>query len=217
MKLHLDGVRLPLTDFTLDVTATLTAAVTGIFGASGAGKTSLLDVIAGLRKPSAGRLTLGDTVFDDARTHLPPRRRGIGYVPQENALFPHLSVLRNVRYGMTQRDETHERRILEVLEIAHLTQRGVLSLSGGEQKRVALARALLSSPRLLLLDEPLAGVDHPLRGRVAELLERIRDELRIPMLYVTHDATELLRLADETLVLAEGRVVRVGATGDVVG
>jgi molybdate transport system ATP-binding protein len=118
---------------------------------------------------------------------------------------------------MTAPDDQHERRILDVLEIAHLTERGVLSLSGGEQKRVALARALLSSPRLLLLDEPLAGVDHALRDRVTTHLERIRDELRIPMLYVTHDPNELLRLAEETLVLEHGKVVRVGATVDVLG
>lgn len=217
MKLHLTDVQLPLADFTLHVTAKLTAAVTGIFGASGAGKTSLLDVIAGVRRPLDGRVALDDVVFNDGRMHLPSRERGIGYVPQENALFPHLSVLGNVRYGMTQRDAEHERRILDVLEIAHLTGRGVLSLSGGEQKRVALARALLSSPRLLLLDEPLAGVDHALRDRVATLLERLRDELRIPMLYVTHDATELLRLTSETLVLDRGRVVRMGPTEDVLG
>lgn len=216
MKLQLQDVQAPLSDFTLDVTATLTAAVTGIFGASGAGKTSLLDVIAGLRKPATGRVLLDETIFSDGQVHLPPRQRGIGYVPQENALFPHFSVLKNVRYGVRQRDEQHERHILDVLEIAHLANRGVLSLSGGEQKRVALARALLSSPRLLLLDEPLGGVDHALRDRVSTLLERIRDDLRIPMLYVTHDATELLRLATETLVLDRGKVLRVGATVDVV-
>jgi molybdate transport system ATP-binding protein len=217
VKLQLEGVQAPLPDFTLEVTATLTAAVTGIFGASGAGKTSLLDVIAGLRKPIAGSITLNDTIFSDGRKHLLPRRRGIGYVPQENALFPHFSVLKNVRYGVTRHDDQHERRILDILEIARLTDRSVASLSGGEQKRVALARALLSSPRLLLLDEPLAGVDHALRDRVATLLELIRDELRVPMLYVTHDPTELVRLAGETLVLERGKLVRVGATADVLG
>ena len=216
MKLQLEGVQAPLSDFTLDVTATLTAAVTGIFGASGAGKTSLLDVIAGLRKPIAGHISLDETIFTDGRLHLPARRRGIGYVPQENALFPHFSVLKNVRYGMTAPDEQHEQRILEVLEIAHLTDRSVTSLSGGEQKRVALARALLSSPRLLLLDEPLAGVDHALRDRVTTHLERIRDELQIPMLYVTHDPTELLLLAGETVMLERGRVVRTGTTDEVL-
>lgn len=217
MKLLLDGVQLPLDDFTLDVTLELTGAVTGVFGASGAGKTSLLDLIAGLRRPRAGRVALDDTTFDDGRKHLPPRRRRIGYVPQENALFPHYTVLRNVRYGMTRPDDEYERHILDVLEIAHLIERGVLSLSGGEQKRVALARALLSSPQLLLLDEPLAGVDHPLRDRVATHLERIRDELHIPMLYVTHDPTELMRLADETVVLERGQVVRMGRTSEVFG
>ncbi|HEX8153825.1 MAG TPA: ATP-binding cassette domain-containing protein [Thermoanaerobaculia bacterium] len=204
MRLVLERVRVPLAHFELDVSAEIAAPVTGIFGPSGAGKTSLLDVIAGLRKPVAGSITLDGADV----THVPPRHRGIGYVPQENALFPHLSVQRNVTYGARSNDV--DRHVLEVLEIAHLLDRGVTNLSGGEQKRVALARALLASPRLLLLDEPLAGVDRPLQARIGELLTRIRDELRIPMIYVTHDAEELARIANATLVMERGRVVSAG-------
>lgn len=204
MKLVLDGVRLPLAHFALDVTCTVTARVTGLFGPSGAGKTSLLDVIAGLRR-STGRIELDGRRLDD----LPPHLRGIGYVSQENALFPHMTVARNIRYGAGERDIDH---VVEVLEIAHLLRRGVTSLSGGEQKRVALARALVVEPRLLLLDEPMAGLDRPLRSRIMEFLLRIRDDFAVPMLYVTHDAEELGQIAEETVVIEEGRVVDQRAT-----
>jgi molybdate transport system ATP-binding protein len=200
MRLVLDGVRLPLAHFDLEVTAELTSRVTGIFGPSGAGKTSLLDVVAGLRAPRAGRIILDDVVFN----HVPARHRRIGYVPQENALFPHMSVIANIRYGA--RDAAID-RVVEVLELGELLPRGVTALSGGEQKRVALARALVTSPRLLLLDEPLAGLDRPLHARILAFLQRIRDEFRLPMLYVTHDPLELGAIAEETLVLERGRVV----------
>jgi molybdate transport system ATP-binding protein len=209
MILSLESLSVPLAEFELAVTATMSARVTGIFGPSGAGKTSLLDAIAGVRKLNGGRIVLSGTTLDDvaAKKHVPPQHRGIGYVPQETALFPHMSVLRNVRYGM--KEEQHESfdRILEVLEIRELLDRSVRKISGGEQKRVALARALLASPRVLLLDEPLAGLERPLQERITDLLLRIRDELHVPMLYVTHDAHELARIADETVVLERGRVV----------
>lgn len=209
MKLVLDGVTLPLAHFDLQVSAELTSRVTGIFGPSGAGKTSLLEVVAGLRTPQAGHIALDDVVFD----RVPARHRRIGYVPQENALFPHMSVLDNIRYGA--RGAAVD-RVVEVLELGHLLERGVTALSGGEQKRVALARALVTSPRLLLLDEPLAGLDRPLHGRILAFLQRIRDEFRLPMLYVTHDPAELGAIAEETLVLDRGRVAAVGPTADVV-
>jgi molybdate transport system ATP-binding protein len=192
VELRLERIRLPLAHFELAVDAVATARVTAVFGPSGSGKTSLLDVIAGLR-PSAGRVVL------DGRdlTAVPARARNIGYVPQENALFPHLSVARNIRYGVKERVD--EARVLDALEIAHLMERSVTKLSGGEQKRVALARALLASPRLLLLDEPLAGLDRPLRDRITAFLIRIRDELRVPMLYVTHDEEEIRAIADDVL------------------
>ncbi|HKO56671.1 MAG TPA: ATP-binding cassette domain-containing protein [Thermoanaerobaculia bacterium] len=192
MELRLERIRLPLAHFELAVDAAITARVTALFGPSGSGKTSLLDVIAGLRR-SAGRVIL------DGRdlTGVPARERNIGYVPQENALFPHLSVARNIRYGV--KEAVDEQRVLDALEIGHLMQRSVTKLSGGEQKRVALARALLASPKLLLLDEPLAGLDRPLRDRIAAFLIRIRDELRVPMLYVTHDEEEIRAIADDVL------------------
>jgi molybdate transport system ATP-binding protein len=199
MKLVLDGVRLPLAHFALEVTCTMTARVTGLFGPSGSGKTSLLDVIAGLRR-AEGRIALDGRSLED----LPPHQRGVGYVPQENALFPHMTVARNIRYGAGERPIDH---VVEVLEIGHLLRRGVTALSGGEQKRVALARALVVEPRLLLLDEPLAGLDHPLRSRIMEFLLRIRDDFAVPMLYVTHEADELARIAEEVVVIREGRVV----------
>ncbi|HKO59167.1 MAG TPA: ATP-binding cassette domain-containing protein [Thermoanaerobaculia bacterium] len=216
MRLVLEGVTLALAHFDLEITAGLSSRVTGIFGPSGAGKTSLLDTVAGLRTLRAGRIALDDIVFDDKSVgiHVAARHRRIGYVPQENALFPHMSVLRNIRYGA---GEEEVERVIDVLELGHLLGRGVTALSGGEQKRVALARALVTSPRLLLLDEPLAGLDRPLHARILAFLQRIRDELRVPMLYVTHDPTELQAIAEETVVLDRGRVVAVGATAEVIG
>lgn len=215
MNLLLDDVSLWLAHFELKVSAVLSSRVAGIFGPSGAGKTSLLETIAGIRVPRIGRVVFEDTVFEDRarRVHLAARHRRIGYVPQENALFPHLTVLGNIIYG--RRDEASLERVLEVLELVPLLGRGVSTLSGGEQKRVALARALVTSPRLLLLDEPLAGLDRPLHRRILTFLQRIRDDFQIPMLYVTHDPEELAAIADETLVLERGRVVAVGPTAEV--
>lgn len=215
MTLVLDGVTLPLAHFELDITAELSSQVTGIFGPSGAGKTSLLDAVAGLRTPRRGRIILNGAVFDDtaAGTHTPARHRRIGYVPQENALFPHMSVTGNIRYGAGAAAVDH---VVEVLELGHLLGRGVTTLSGGEQKRVALARALVTSPRLLLLDEPLAGLDRPLHARILAYLQRIRDEFRVQMLYVTHDPPELMAIAEETVVVERGRVIAVGPTASVI-
>jgi molybdate transport system ATP-binding protein len=198
MTLVIDDLRIPLAHFDLEVSATMSARVTAIFGPSGAGKTSLLDAIAGLRRMQRGRITFDDVVLSD----LPARARRIGYVPQETALFPHLSVERNIRYG----GRHNEQHVVEVLEIGHLLDRTVTALSGGEQKRVALARALLTAPRLLLLDEPLSGLDRPLRDRVMQFLQRVRDDFNVPMLYVTHDEDELAAIADDVVRLDHGRI-----------
>ena len=198
MTLVIDGLRIPLAHFDLEVSATMSARVTAIFGPSGAGKTSLLDAIAGLRRLQRGRITFDDVVLSD----LPARARRIGYVPQETALFPHLSVERNIRYG----GRHNEQHVVEVLEIGHLLDRSVIALSGGEQKRVALARALLTAPRLLLLDEPLSGLDRPLRDRVMEFLQLVRDDFNVPMLYVTHDEDELAAIADDVVRIDHGRI-----------
>jgi molybdate transport system ATP-binding protein len=198
MSLAIRELLLPLGEITLDVTLELDARTTALFGPSGAGKTTLLECIAGLRTPERGRIELhGRDV-----TGLPPRLRGIGYVPQDDALFPHLSVRQNVFYGAREAGS----EAIEVLEIAPLLERSVKRLSGGERKRVALARALLTKPTLLLLDEPLAGVDLALRGRVLEYLVRVRDELAVPTVYVTHHMDEAEAICEEVVLLDRGRV-----------
>lgn len=200
--------------FDLVVACACEARVLGVFGPSGSGKTTCLEAIAGLGTPSRGRIAIGSHVlFDRARRiDVMPRERRVGYVPQDALLFPHMSVRRNVLYGAHRagRDGYSLERVLEVLEAAPLLERPVAGLSGGERQRIALARALMSSPDLLLLDEPLASVDLPLRRRIVAALARIRDELGVPAIYVTHDADELRRLADHVLVLESGRVVASG-------
>ncbi len=196
--IELRGIVLPLVPFTLEVSLAMRARTTALYGPSGAGKTSLLEVIAGLRAPASGRVLLDGRDVTDT----PPRLRRVGYVPQDDALFPHLSVRQNVFYGGGDRPH-----VLEVLEIEPLLDRGVKRLSGGERKRVALARALLSDPEVLLLDEPLAGVGVELRTRVLDYLVRVRDEFPIPMVYVTHQREELETLCEEMVVLERGRVV----------
>ncbi|MEO7413044.1 MAG: ATP-binding cassette domain-containing protein [Opitutaceae bacterium] len=216
MSVELAAVRLPLPHFTLEINATLAGRVTAIFGASGAGKTSLLEIIAGLRRPSAGAVRVGGMLLTEVatRTFLPPERRAIGYVPQEGALFPHLSVRRNLLYGAGQEAGPTAglsfEHVTEVLEIAGLADRAIGTLSGGERQRVALGRALLSAPRLLLLDEPLAGLDAPLRERLLPYLARVRDEFAIPMIYVTHSPDEVVALCDDALILTHGQVTARG-------
>ena len=210
--------RIPLTNFDLDIDVSFDSRVTAIFGPSGAGKTTLLDAIAGLRAMTNGEIELGGKVlFSSARgINLPPQQRDIGYVPQEGALFPHLSVRKNILFGAdraghaagaTSIDIEH---VVEVLEIDHLLARTVTNLSGGEAQRVALARAILSHPRLLLLDEPLAALDIGLKERILPYLARVRDEFSIPMIYVTHNVTEVLALADWVLMIQQGRLIAQG-------
>lgn len=223
MSLRLENIRLPLAGFGLEIDAALDRSITGIFGPSGAGKTSLLDLIAGLRRPLAGKVQLGDTVLCDAsaRMHLPPRLRRVGYVPQDLALFPHLKVRANLLYGHRETASADKLftlgHVAEVMEIAPLLARDVTTLSGGEQQRVAFARAVLSAPRLLLLDEPMSSLDARLKTRLIPYLQRIRDEFRIPLIYVTHDATELGALCDEVLVMERGRIVQRGEPAVVLG
>jgi molybdate transport system ATP-binding protein len=213
MRLLLQRIRLPLADFTLEVDVELGHQVTAIFGPSGAGKTSLLDLIAGLRKPASALIQLEDRVLTDTarRMALPPRARGIGYVPQDLALFPHLSVRQNLLYGKKPEppDESLFRfeHVAGVLEIGPLIGRGATGLSGGEKQRVALARALLSSPKLLLLDEPLASLDEALKAKIIPYLLRVREEFRLPMLYVSHDRREVDMLCDEAIELAGGKII----------
>ena len=177
--------------FTLDIHANLERPVTALFGPSGAGKTTVLDAIAGLRTPSSGSIRIeGRTLFERGRVNLPPHRRHVGYVAQDVALFPHLSVRSNVLYGRREGQKLSLETVAGMLEIETLLDRRVPQLSGGEKQRVALARALMSAPELLLLDEPLAAVDVERRRRILPYLERVRDELRVPIVYVTHDPAE---------------------------
>lgn len=223
MRLELQEIRLPLAPFTLEVDATVTAEVTALFGPSGSGKTSLLDLIAGLRRAPSARIELDGRVLTDTRSRreVPARDRRIGYVPQDGALFPHLSVRGNLLYGVKKDrpagDPFTFEHVAGILEIEPFVDRGVGQLSGGEKQRVALARALLSSPELLLLDEPLVGLDRPLRERVLVYLQRVRDELGVPMIYVTHQPDEVLALCDEVLLLDGGRITGRGAPGEVLG
>ena len=198
--------------FTLEVQTRLDARITALFGASGAGKTTVLDAIAGLRTPSAGSIVVGSRVlFDRTRgVDLPPHHRHIGYVAQDVALFPHMSVRQNVLYGRRDGQRLSLETVVRMLEIAPFLDRQVPQLSGGERQRVALARALMSVPELLLLDEPFAAVDVERRRRILPYLERVRDELRVPIIYVTHDPSEVRRLADHVVILDEGRVVDSG-------
>jgi len=202
------SLTLPLADTTLAVEATLPRA-TAIMGASGAGKTSLLEAVAGLRPRTRGRVVVdGDPLLDDARgVRLPPEQRRVGYVPQDAQLFPHLSVRENVLFG-ARAASGRVTAMLEVLELTRLLERRPATLSGGERQRVALARALATDPRLLLLDEPLAGLDVALRDRVLPYLLRLRAEWNVPTLYVTHQLGEAIALAETVLVLDGGRVAR---------
>jgi molybdate transport system ATP-binding protein len=201
-----------LGSFRLAVEFASDAIVTALFGPSGSGKTSVLNAIAGLLRPAAGRIALGETVFFDARGEwLAPQRRRIGYVFQEARLLPHFDVRRNLLYGRFFSPEAEHpvqlQRVVELLDLGRLLGRRPQSLSGGEKQRVAIGRALLANPRLLLMDEPLASLDAPRKGEILYYIERLRDELRVPMVFVSHSVDEVVRLAETVVVLAEGRVV----------
>lgn len=212
MKLVLDNIHLRLGDFVLEVAAGLSGDVIGIVGPSGAGKTTLLDVVAGLRRPEAGRVLMNDVVLSDAaqRLFVPTQQRQIGYVPQDLALFPHLSVRGNLLYGGNGKENQSPfsfAHVTSVLEIESLSNRGVEELSGGEKQRVAVGRALLACPKLLLLDEPLSNLDARLRAQILGYFQRIRSEFAIPMLFVSHQGGEIEALCDSIVALERGRRV----------
>jgi molybdate transport system ATP-binding protein len=190
--------------------------VTGLFGASGAGKTSLINMIAGLLRPDRGTIAINGEVLDDtaAGLHVPAHRRRIGYVFQDARLFPHLDVRQNLDYGRRMNrladDAAARARITDLLDIGHLLERRPGHLSGGERQRVALGRALLAQPRLLLLDEPLGSLDEERRVEILPYLVRLRDEASIPMIYVSHDPDEMRQLATDVVLLKRGRVTAFG-------
>lgn len=215
MKLSLGKIRLPLAGFELAVDLELTAERTGIFGPSGAGKTSLLETIAGLRVVTCEAIRFNGVNFAD----LPVRERRIGYVPQDDSLFPHLDVRRNLLYGRrtaAQDPKFSLAHVTQFLGIEPLLERDVRQLSRGERQRVTLGRALLSEPRLLLLDEPLTGLDRELRETILEQLRRLPNEFDLPMLYVTHDRAEAIALCEEVVLIERGRIVGRGAPGELL-
>jgi molybdate transport system ATP-binding protein len=196
--------------------------VTALFGRSGAGKSTLVNIIAGLLRPDRGRIEIdGQTLFDgEQRIDIPTRKRRVGYVFQEGRLFPHLSVRSNLLYG---RRFTPARsrwgsldEIVDLLGIETLLDRRPASLSGGEKQRVAIGRALLSSPRLLLMDEPLAALDQERKGEILPFIERLRDRMQMPIVYVSHAVDEVSRIADTVVLIEDGKVAAVGGVNEVL-
>lgn len=221
MSLVLDNISLRRSDnFALNVSAEFKRPITGVLGPSGAGKTTLLEMIAGLQQPEQGRIVLGGKTLTACEEHfsLKPELRRIGYVPQDLALFPHLNVRQNLLYGCRHNSSTSlfakivqgeqpVAQIAELLQIDHLLSRSTSQLSGGEKQRVALGRALLSDPELLLLDEPLSSLDDTLKKHILPYFSMIVDTFGIPIIYVTHARIELEALDAEIWHMADGRML----------
>ncbi|MDK9698398.1 MAG: molybdenum ABC transporter ATP-binding protein [Siculibacillus sp.] len=216
------AVKLSRGDFALDVAFEGGGGVTGLFGPSGCGKTTVIRLIAGLERPDAGRIALGERVLVDtaAGIRLAPHRRRIGLVFQDAQLFPHLDVATNLAYGRHFTPKAlrrvERRAVIEVLGIGHLLTRRPGTLSGGEKQRVAIGRALLMSPDLLLMDEPLAALDDQRKLEILPFIERLRDEFAIPIVYVSHSVEEVARLASTVVRLDHGRVARIGTPAEVL-
>jgi molybdate transport system ATP-binding protein len=220
MRLEVDiGARLGA--FALEARFASDAGITALFGRSGSGKTSILNAIAGLLRPQRGRIVVGDCVFLDGGIHVPVQDRRVGYVFQEGRLLPHLSVRQNLLYGRFFTPAAERRadldRVVALLDLGHLLERRPLGLSGGEKQRAAIGRALLASPRILLMDEPLASLDAPRKSEILYYIERLRDELRVPIVYVSHAADEIMRLADVVVEVDGGRVASVGPVQETIG
>jgi molybdate transport system ATP-binding protein len=216
------AIRHRLGTFELDTAFESQGRLTAIFGASGSGKTSVINAIAGLIRPNFGRIVIDGTVLTDTDTDfaIPVHKRSIGYVFQDARLFPHLSVQQNLGYGrwFTPMGKRYAdmAQVLALLDISPLLDRKPHQLSGGEKQRVALGRSLLQSPRLLLMDEPLASLDQTRKLEIMPYIERLRDELQIPIVYVSHSVAEVARLATDIAAMANGRVTAFGAAEDMV-
>jgi len=213
-----------LGDFQLDARFTAPPGLTALFGRSGSGKSTLVNIVAGLIRPQRGRVAVdGQTLVDtDARTFVPAHRRRVGYVFQDGRLFPHFSVRQNLLYGRwfargaTGGASGDFAAVVELLGLAALLDRNPDSLSGGEKQRVAIGRALLARPRLVLMDEPLASLDEARRSEIMPYLERLRDRAGVPILYVSHSVSEVARLATTVVILGEGKVAAVGPVADIL-
>lgn len=211
-----------LGDFRLNVAFDAPDGITALFGRSGTGKTTVVNAVAGLLRPDNGRIELSGTTLFDAKSgfNLPIHKRRLGYVFQDGRLFPHLSVAQNLTYGQRYAPDTRTglslRDVSEMLGIAHLLDRQPGALSGGEKQRVAIGRALLSRPRMLLMDEPLAALDAARKAEILPFLERLRDHTNIPILYVSHSVAEIARLATTVVVLEDGKVARAGSAERVL-
>lgn len=220
--LEIDSLKVKLVDMDLDITADIPAGITGLFGVSGSGKTTTLNCIAGLVNPQQGRIQLDDKVmYDQGKgVWIEPEDRRIGYVFQDDRLFPHMSVMKNILYG-AKFVPRHGFRIavadiVDVLELGNLVDRIPSTLSGGERQRVSLARALATSPELLLLDEPTASLDIGMRGTVLNYLRRVWEEFQISMIFVSHLIAEVIVLADSCIVMSGGRCVAHGPPREVL-
>jgi molybdate transport system ATP-binding protein len=215
-------IRHGLGTFQVDVGFETSGRLTALFGRSGAGKTTVVNAIAGLIRPNRARISVDDKVFVDteAGIFVPKHRRRIGYVFQEGRLFPHLTIRQNLHYGRwfsSKRSDAREMdEIIELLGIGKLLARRPGDLSGGEKQRVAIGRALLADPQLLLMDEPLASLDDERKAEILPYIERLRDEVKVPIVYVSHAVSEIARLATMVVVMAEGRVEAVGPVADVL-
>jgi molybdate transport system ATP-binding protein len=215
-------IKRELGDFRLAASFEAGEGVTALFGRSGAGKTSVINAIAGILRPDRGRIAInGETVFDSGLgIDVPTPKRRVGYVFQEGRLFPHLSVRQNLAYaGLFSRGmpAAEFARVVELLGLRELLERSPGNLSGGEKQRVAIGRALLSNPRLLLLDEPLASLDAHRKSEVLQYIELIRDEVQVPIVYVSHAVEEVVRIADTVVLMSAGGVLAVGPAEDVMG
>ena len=219
-RLHI-ALRLKRHAFDLDVDFTLpTQGITALFGASGSGKTTILRCLAGLDRVKHARIRMGESTWQDEHVFIPTHRRALGYVFQENSLFPHLSIKHNLEYGLKRSPKERQKYTLEQvvawLGLSDLLQRHPHQLSGGQRQRVAVGRAILTSPELLLMDEPLSNLDQGSKNEILPYLKRLSIEAKIPMIYVSHALTEVLYLADTLVLIDQGRIAAQGQPHELI-